>query len=78
MADDIGDLVIVHPARGHDHQRRRQAGAFERCQRLLLALETFGWLERDGGSRPLWSVSMRPIAVGGRETTMRFCVSRSP
>ena len=34
--------------------------------RLLLALETFGWLERDGGSRPLWSVSMRPIAVGGR------------
>lgn len=34
--------------------------------RLLLALEVFGWLERDGGSRPLWSVSMRPIAVGGR------------
>lgn len=34
--------------------------------RLLLALEAFGWLERDGGSRPLWSVSMRPIAVGGR------------
>ncbi len=34
--------------------------------RLLLALENFGWLERDGGSRPLWSVSMRPIAVGGR------------
>jgi len=34
--------------------------------RVLLALEAFGWLERDGGSRPLWSVSMRPIAVGGR------------
>ena len=34
--------------------------------RLLLALENFGWLERDGGSRPLWSLSMRPIAVGGR------------
>ena len=34
--------------------------------RLLLALEAFGWLEREGGARPLWSVSMRPIAVGGR------------
>lgn len=34
--------------------------------RLLLALESFGWLERDGGSRPLWTVSMRPIAIGGR------------
>ncbi|HET6538535.1 MAG TPA: IclR family transcriptional regulator [Sphingopyxis sp.] len=34
--------------------------------RLLLALETFGWLERDLENRPLWSVSMRPIAVGGR------------
>lgn len=36
------------------------------AHRLLLALEHFGWLERDGGSRPLWSVSTRPIAVGGR------------
>ena len=34
--------------------------------RLLLALETYGWLERDGGSRPLWSVTMKPIAIGGR------------
>ena len=34
--------------------------------RLLLALESFGWLERDGGTRPLWTVSMRPIAIGGR------------
>jgi IclR family acetate operon transcriptional repressor len=34
--------------------------------RLLLALEHFGWLERDGGTRPLWSVSMKPIAIGGR------------
>lgn len=34
--------------------------------RLLLALETYGWLEREGASRPLWSVSTRPIAIGGR------------
>lgn len=34
--------------------------------RLLLALEQYGWLERDGGSRPLWSVTMKPIAIGGR------------
>ena len=45
---------------------RRLALPKATVHRLLLALETFGWLERDGGSRPLWSVSMRPIAVGGR------------
>ena len=45
---------------------RRLALPKATVHRLLLALETFGWLERDGGTRPLWSVSMRPIAVGGR------------
>lgn len=45
---------------------RRLALPKATVHRLLLALEIFGWLERDGGSRPLWSVSMRPIAVGGR------------
>lgn len=34
--------------------------------RLLLALEGFGWLERDQGGRPLWSVSMKPVAIAGR------------
>jgi IclR family acetate operon transcriptional repressor len=34
--------------------------------RLLVALEQFGWLERQGGTRPLWSLTTRPIAIGGR------------
>lgn len=36
------------------------------AHRILLALETYGWLERDGGNRPLWSVSMTPISIAGR------------
>ena len=34
--------------------------------RLLLALEAYGWLERDGGARPRWSVTVKPIGIGGR------------
>lgn len=34
--------------------------------RLLLALEVYGWLERDGGTRPRWSVTVKPISIGGR------------
>lgn len=34
--------------------------------RLLLALEAYGWLERDGGARPRWSVTIKPISIGGR------------
>lgn len=34
--------------------------------RLLLALEAYGWLERDGGTRPRWSVTIKPISIGGR------------
>lgn len=34
--------------------------------RLLMALEAYGWLERDGGARPLWSVTIKPISIGGR------------
>jgi len=34
--------------------------------RLLLALEAYGWLERDGGTRPRWSVTVKPISIGGR------------
>lgn len=36
------------------------------AHRILQALELAGWLERDGGTRPLWSVTMKPIAIGGR------------
>ena len=45
---------------------RRLALPKATVHRLLLALEAFDWLERDGGARPLWSLSTRPIAVGGR------------
>ncbi|QJQ32587.1 IclR family transcriptional regulator [Sphingomonas lacunae] len=34
--------------------------------RVLLALEAYGWLERDGGVRPRWSVTVRPISIAGR------------
>lgn len=45
---------------------RRLALPKATVHRILLALEAAGWLERDGGTRPLWSVTMRAIAVGGR------------
>ncbi len=41
------------------------------AHRLLLALEAYGWLEREGGARPLWWVAMKPIAIGGRAIERR-------
>lgn len=34
--------------------------------RLLLALESYGWLERGAGPRPRWSLTVKPIGIGGR------------
>lgn len=45
---------------------RRLALPKATVHRLLMALEHFDWLERQGGTRPLWSLTTRPIAIGGR------------
>lgn len=44
---------------------RRLALPKATVHRLLIALEQFGWLERQGGTRPLWSLTSRPITIGG-------------
>lgn len=45
---------------------RRLALPKTTTHRLLLGLENFGWLERDDGPRALWSLTTRPITIGGR------------
>lgn len=34
--------------------------------RLLTSLEYYRWVERDGGTRPRWSITVKPISIGGR------------
>jgi len=51
---------------GASELARRMALPKATVHRLLLALEAYGWLERDGGMRPRWSVTIRPISIGGR------------
>lgn len=65
MALAIIEKVAEWQPIGASDLARRMAMPKATAHRLLQALEMFGWLEREGGSRPLWSVTSRPIAIGG-------------
>jgi IclR family transcriptional regulator, acetate operon repressor len=62
MVEHIAELQPISAS----ELARRLALPKATVHRLLMALEQFGWLERNAGPRPLWSLTTRPISIGGR------------